>query len=96
MLFIISLKISDSEKIEIKPKIDEKTITKQKTTDIKELLKIPGIGPSIVKKFEKSGVKSLEELYEMNADDISSIEGIGGKTADNIIKKLGKLIEEDV
>jgi Holliday junction resolvasome RuvABC DNA-binding subunit len=32
----------------------------------------------------------------MDAEDISSIEGIGGKTADNIIKKLGKLIEEDV
>ena len=59
-------------------------------------MKIPGIGPSIIKKFEKSGIKSLEELFEMDAKDISSIEGIGGKTADNIIKKLGKLIEEDV
>jgi small subunit ribosomal protein S3 len=92
----ISLKISDVEKEETKPKIEEKPIAKQKITDIKNILKIPGIGPSIVKKFEKSGIKSLEELYEMDAEDISSIEGIGGKTADNIIKKLGKLIEEDV
>ena len=90
----ISLKIPDGEKIEAK--IEEKPIKKQKTTNIKELLKIPGIGPSIVKKFEKSGIKSLEDLYEMDAKDISSIEGIGGKTADNIIKKLGKLIKEDV
>ena len=86
----ISIKISDDEKIEEKP------IVKSKETPIKELLKIPGIGPSIIKKFEKSGIKSLEELYKMDANDISSIEGIGGKTADNIIKKLGKLIEEDV
>ena len=92
----ISIKISNDEKIEQKTKIEQKPIVKQKTKPIKELLKIPGIGPSIVKKFEKSGIKSLEELYEMDADDISSIEGIGGKTADNIIKKLGKLIEEDV
>jgi len=92
----ISIKIPEDEKIEEKPKIEEKSIIKQKTTHIKELLKIPGIGPSIVKKFEKSGIKSLEELFEMDANDISSIEGIGGKTADNIIKKLGKLIEEDV
>ena len=90
----ISLKIPDVEKIEAK--IEEKPVKKQKTTNIKELLKIPGIGPSIVKKFEKSGIKSLEDLYEMDAKDISSIEGIGGKTADNIIKKLGKLIKEDV
>lgn len=90
----ISLKIPDVEKIETK--IEEKPVKKQKTTNIKELLKIPGIGPSIVKKFEKSGIKSLEDLYEMDAKDISSIEGIGGKTADNIIKKLGKLIKEDV
>ena len=92
----ITLKISDEEKKEIEPKIEDKQIEKQKTTNIKEILKIPGIGPSIVKKFEKAGITSLEELYEMSAEDISSIEGIGGKTADNIIKKLGKLIEEDV
>ena len=90
----ISLKIPDVEKIEAK--IEEKPVKKQKTTNIKEHIKIPGIGPSIVKKFEKSGIKSLEDLYEMDAKDISSIEGIGGKTADNIIKKLGKLIKEDV
>ena len=90
----ISLKIPDGEKIETK--IEEKPVKKQKTTNIKELLKIPGIGPSIVKKFEKSGIKSLEDLYEMDAKDISSIEGIGGKTADNIIKKIGKLIKEEV
>jgi small subunit ribosomal protein S3 len=92
----ISIKSSTEEKIEQKTKIEQKPNLKQKSTPIKELLKISGIGPSIVKKFEKSGIKSLEELYEMDADDISSIEGIGGKTADNIIKKLGKLIEEDV
>ncbi len=92
----ISLKITDDKKVENKPEVDEKTTTKQKTTDIKKLLKISGIGPSIIKKLEKAGITSLEELYDMDAEDISSIEGIGGKTADNIIKKLGKLIEEDV
>jgi small subunit ribosomal protein S3 len=92
----ISIKLSEDEKIDQKKDSEQKPILKQKTTPIKELLKIPGIGPSIIKKFEKAGIKSLQELYEMDADDISSIEGIGGKTADNIIKKLGKLIEEDV
>jgi len=92
----ILLKSQEKEKIEPKKETVTKTEKTQKITDIKKLVKIPGIGPSIVKKFEKAGVKSLEELYEMSPDDISSIDGIGGKTADNIIKKLGKIIEEDV
>ena len=70
---------------------EEKT---EKKTDIKKITEIQGIGPSIVKKLEKAGIKSLEELYEMDTDDIISIEGIGKKTSENIIKKLKKLIEE--
>jgi len=92
----ITIKIPDEEKAK-----EEHTVTKkvekikEKTkTGIKKLTDIPGIGPSIVKKFEKAGIKSLEEVYEMNIKELSLIEGIGGKTAENIIKKLGKLIEE--
>ncbi len=92
----ITIKIPDEEKAK-----EEHTVTKkvekikEKTkTDIKKLTDIPGIGPSIVKKFEKAGIKSLEEVYEMNIKELSLIEGIGGKTAENIIKKLGKLFEE--
>lgn len=65
----------------------------EKKTDISRLTEIPGIGPSIVKKFEKAGVKSLEELYNMDADALSSIEGIGKKTAQLIIKELRKILE---
>ena len=68
---------------------------KEKTkTGIKKLTNIPGIGPSIVKKFKKAGITSLEELGEMDAKELSSIDGIGSKTAENIIKELGKLLEE--
>jgi small subunit ribosomal protein S3 len=65
----------------------------KKQTDINALTDIPGLGPSIVKKFQKAGVKSLEEIYEMDAEDLSSIEGIGKKTAAMIIKEIGKLLE---
>jgi len=65
----------------------------KKQTDINALTAIPGLGPSIVKKFQKAGVKSLEEIYEMDAEDLSSIEGIGKKTAAVIIKEIGKLLE---
>jgi small subunit ribosomal protein S3 len=64
-----------------------------KETPIKELTKIPGIGPSIIKKLEKAGVKTLEEVFEMEAKEISEIEGIGMKTAETIIKELRKILK---
>ena len=90
----VKLKIPEEkeEKTEEK-KVEEKTAEKKKT-DIKKITEIPGMGASIVKKLEKAKIGSLEELYEMDIDDILSIEGIGKKTAETIIKNLKKLIEE--
>jgi small subunit ribosomal protein S3 len=65
-----------------------------KKTPISEITKIPGIGPSIVKKFEAAKISSLEEIMSMDLDDLLAIEGIGQKTAENLIKHLKKLIEE--
>ena len=80
------------EKVVKKKEEEEKKL--EKKTDIKKITAIQGIGPSIVKKFEKAGIKSLEELYEMDVEDLASINGIGGKTAENIVKSLKKLLEE--
>ena len=90
----VKLKIPEEkeEKTEEK-KVEEKTAEKKKT-DIKKITEIPGLGASIVKKLEKAKIGSLEELYEMDIDGILSIEGIGKKTAETIIKNLKKLIEE--
>ncbi len=82
------LKIKE-KKVEEKPEVKEK-----KKTDIKKLTEIQGVGPSVVKKLEKAKIESLEELFEMDVDSIVSIEGIGKKTAELIIKKLAKIIEE--
>ena len=77
-------------------KKEEKTAEKKETkkTNIKEITKIPGIGASVVKKLDKAKIGSLEELYKMDADAIISIEGIGKKTSEIIIKNLKKLLEE--
>ena len=94
----IKLKISEKEiKVEkeiVKKKEVEPKVEPEKKIDIKRITEIPGIGPSVVKKLEKAKIGSLEELYAMDVDDIMSIEGIGGKTAEIIIKNLKKLIEE--
>jgi small subunit ribosomal protein S3 len=89
----IKLYVHETEKPKEKPKKEEKPVEK-KATSLKKLTEIQGIGPSVVKKFEKAGIKSLEEIFEMDVDDIASIEGIGGKTAENILKSLKKLLEE--
>ena len=93
----IKLHIPEAEKPkEEKPveKPKEEKPEKKTETPLKKLTEIQGVGPSVVKKFEKAGFKSVEELLELDTDDIAAIEGIGGKTAENIFKSLRKLLEE--
>jgi small subunit ribosomal protein S3 len=90
----IKLKITEPKETKVVEKKEKKDVKPEKKTDIKKLSKVKGIGPSVIKKLEKANIKSLEELYEMDVDGIVSIEGIGKKTAESIIKKLRKLIEE--
>ncbi len=85
--------IKEPKKEQKKVKEVPKEAKKEKKTDIKKITEISGVGPSVVKKLEKAKITSLEELYEMNVDDIMSIEGIGKKTAELIIKHLRKVIE---
>jgi len=88
----ITIKTAQTEKPKEEKK--EQKPFEKKVTPLKKLTEIPGIGPSVVKKFEKAGIKSIEELFEMDVDDLSSINGIGGKTAANIVKSIKKLLEE--
>lgn len=76
------------------PEAEPVEIITEKKTDISNLKKIPGIGPSVIKKLEKAKITSLEELYAMELDDLMAIEGIGQKTAELLVKHLKKLIEE--
>jgi small subunit ribosomal protein S3 len=92
----IKIRVSEKEKpkeVKVEEKKEEKVVEK-KLTPIIKLKNIPGIGPSVVKKFEKAGIKSLEDLFDMDVDDITTIEGIGLKTAENIVKNLRKLLSE--
>lgn len=93
----IKIRVPEKEKVKeekIEEKKEEQKIEEAEIrTDIKKLAELKGIGPSIVKKFEKAGIKYLEDLYEMDVNDLAAIEGIGGKTAQNIVKNLRKLLE---
>jgi len=91
----IKIIIPKSEKEETeKVKKKEEKPKEKKQTPITKLKDIPGVGPSVIKKFEKAGFKSLEEIYDTDVEDLSSIDGIGMKTAENIVKELRKIIKE--
>ena len=96
----IKIKIPETEKKKEeappkkKEKPEEKKSEEKTKTSLKRLTEIPGIGPSVVKKFEKAGIKSLEELFEMDVDDLGSINGVGGKIAANVVKGLKKILKE--
>lgn len=92
----ISYKLQVKEEVKpvVKIEVKQPDITLEKKTDIKQITKIPGIGPSVLKKLEKAKITSLEELYTMNLDDLIAIDGIGNKTAELIVKNIRKLLEE--
>ena len=88
------LAAKETEKQEVKPEVKTPEPKLEKKTDIKLITKIPGIGPSVLKKLEKAKITSLEELYTMNLDDLMAIDGIGNKTGELIVKNIRKLLEE--
>ncbi len=92
----ITYKIAVKEEVKPEAKIEVKPVEMkpEKKTDITNITKIPGIGPSVLKKLEKAKITSLEELYTMNLDDLIAIDGIGNKTAELIVKNIRKLLEE--
>jgi small subunit ribosomal protein S3 len=92
----ITYKLAVKEEAKPEPKVEIKQpeMKLEKKTDIKKIIDIPGIGPSVVKKLEKAKITSLEELYTMNLDDLIAIDGIGNKTAELIVKNIRKLLEE--
>jgi small subunit ribosomal protein S3 len=92
----ITYKLAVKEEVKPEPKVEIKQpeMKLEKKTDIKKIIDIPGIGPSVVKKLEKAKITSLEELYTMNLDDLIAIDGIGNKTAELIVKNIRKLLEE--
>ena len=88
------LAVKEEVKQEIKTEAKQPEPKLEKKTDIKQITKISGIGPSVLKKLEKAKITSLEELYSMNLDDLIAIDGIGKKTAELIVKNIRKLLEE--
>ena len=80
--------IKTIEETKVEEKKEEKKPAGTKLSDVKEL------DPSLVKKLEKAGIETIEELYDMSVEEIASIEGINEKVAKTLKEKLEKIIKE--
>lgn len=54
---------------------------------INEIDKIKGIGQKTIMRLENAGITTIKKLDEMDIKDLTSIKGIGDKTA-KLIKKI--------
>ena len=59
------------------------------------LEKITGIGPAMAEKLFSKGIKSIAMLAAVESEVLSSIPGIGEKTAQQWIDEAGKILDEE-
>lgn len=78
------LKAKPEEKQE--KKIVKKAAAKAKPT--KTSLSTLKLTDSVLKRLEKQGIKTVEDLKSKSKDDLVAIKGLGEKTVDSILRKL--------
>lgn len=63
----------------------------------RDAMDIEGLGPAVVTKLLEEGlIKSSSDLYSLTTDDISALDKMGEKSADNLIKAIEKSKENDL
>ncbi|MBN1662640.1 MAG: transcription termination/antitermination protein NusA [Deltaproteobacteria bacterium] len=79
-------------KIDVK---SESMAIKQEEQGHASLMKIPGIGEAMAERLFKEGFKSVAMIATMDPDALSTIPGIGQKTATLWIEEAGKIIDQE-
>ncbi len=59
-----------------------------------ELASVEGIGPKMAEVLQKSGFTSVEQIAELDVEHLSTVQGIGDKTAAKIIEGAKKYVAE--
>lgn len=63
----------------------------------RDAMDIDGLGPAVLEQLVKEGlVKSPADLYRLNADEISGLERMAEKSANNLINSLSKSKQNDL
>lgn len=78
-------------------KIDVKseTMATEKPEGETDLTKLSGLGPAMAQKLMEQGIKSIAMLAASEPELLSSIPGIGEKTAQHWMEEAGKILEEE-
>jgi len=69
---------------------------KQEEEGFRDLMKIPGIGQVTAERLYREGLKSVATIAAADPEMLSSIPGVGEKTASLWIKEAGKIINEEI
>jgi len=80
-------------KIDVK---SESMAVKQEEEGFRALMKIPGIGQVTAERLYREGLKSVATIAAADPEMLSSIPGVGEKTASLWIKEAGKIINEEI
>ena len=63
----------------------------------RDAMDIEGLGPSIIETFVDNGmIKDISDIYHLNADDISALDGFQTTSANNIISSVEKSKNNDL
>ena len=76
----------DQHRLSLSLKALEDPKDKESKEDKAEKGSFDSLGAAILKKLEKAGIKSAEDLKGKTKDEIMDIEGIGDKTAEKILE----------
>ena len=63
----------------------------------KDAMDIDGLGPAVLERFVQEGyVSQIKDLYALTRQDIAMLEGLGAKSADNLLTAIEKSKQNDL
>jgi len=80
-------------KIDVK---SESMATREEEEGYKSLMKIPGIGQVTAERLYREGLKSITTIAAADPEMLSSLPGVGEKTASLWIKAAGEIINQEI
>lgn len=84
-----TISADSSEKVAKKSEKSTKTkaVAKKSEAKVKDLSSLK-LTDTVVKKLEKAGIKTIDDLKSKSKEELIAIKGLGEKTAESILKKL--------
>lgn len=72
--------------------------SKSEIEEVKEIpvIEIDGIGPKTEKELKKAGYDTVGKIMKLELKELMAVKGVGGKTAEKILKSAKELMEQKV